>query len=118
MSVLDNCPQLHGGYGNMTEYPISRMWSKHSRTSTRNYSLSTVMWTTPARRAYNPGLKATDLQESPPRKARALGGISRRGRRRGTGRRCLVTPGGGRCRDTRRRFPATGRRTCTAPRSR
>ena len=26
MSVLDECLQLHGGYGYMTEYPISRMW--------------------------------------------------------------------------------------------
>ena len=26
MSVLDECLQLHGGYGSMTEYPISRMW--------------------------------------------------------------------------------------------
>jgi acyl-CoA dehydrogenase len=26
MSVLDQCLQLHGGYGYMTEYPISRMW--------------------------------------------------------------------------------------------
>lgn len=26
MRVLDNCLQLHGGYGYMTEYPISRMW--------------------------------------------------------------------------------------------
>jgi acyl-CoA dehydrogenase len=25
-SVLDQCLQLHGGYGYMTEYPISRMW--------------------------------------------------------------------------------------------
>jgi acyl-CoA dehydrogenase len=26
MHVLDECLQLHGGYGYMTEYPISRMW--------------------------------------------------------------------------------------------
>ena len=26
MTVLDECLQLHGGYGYMTEYPISRMW--------------------------------------------------------------------------------------------
>lgn len=26
MAVLDECLQLHGGYGYMTEYPISRMW--------------------------------------------------------------------------------------------
>lgn len=26
MSVLDDCLQLYGGYGYMTEYPISRMW--------------------------------------------------------------------------------------------
>ena len=26
MSVFDECLQLHGGYGFMTEYPISRMW--------------------------------------------------------------------------------------------
>ena len=24
--VLDNCLQLHGGYGYMSEYPISRLW--------------------------------------------------------------------------------------------
>jgi hypothetical protein len=82
--------------------------------SDTHYALSTVMWTTPARRASNPGLNAPDLPESPPRKARAPDGISRRGRRRGTGRRCLATPGGGRCRDTCRRFSATGRRTCAA----
>ncbi|BDT98211.1 acyl-CoA dehydrogenase family protein [Nocardia sputorum] len=27
MSVADECLQLHGGYGYMTEYPISRMWT-------------------------------------------------------------------------------------------
>ncbi|MFF0632981.1 acyl-CoA dehydrogenase family protein [Nocardia sp. NPDC004151] len=27
MLVLDDCLQLHGGYGYMTEYPISRMWA-------------------------------------------------------------------------------------------
>ncbi|MFI9409817.1 acyl-CoA dehydrogenase family protein [Nocardia gamkensis] len=27
MSVADDCLQLHGGYGYMTEYPISRMWT-------------------------------------------------------------------------------------------
>lgn len=26
MKVLDDCLQLHGGYGYMTEYPISRLW--------------------------------------------------------------------------------------------
>jgi acyl-CoA dehydrogenase len=26
MSVADNCLQLHGGYGYMTEYPIARAW--------------------------------------------------------------------------------------------
>ncbi|MGN6609937.1 MAG: acyl-CoA dehydrogenase family protein [Jatrophihabitans sp.] len=26
MEVLDDCLQLHGGYGYMAEYPISRMW--------------------------------------------------------------------------------------------
>ncbi|ORA82242.1 acyl-CoA dehydrogenase [Mycolicibacter kumamotonensis] len=26
MKVLDDCMQLHGGYGYMTEYPISRLW--------------------------------------------------------------------------------------------
>ncbi len=26
MSVADECLQLHGGYGYMTEYPIARMW--------------------------------------------------------------------------------------------
>lgn len=26
MAVLDECLQLHGGYGYMTEYPISRLW--------------------------------------------------------------------------------------------
>jgi acyl-CoA dehydrogenase len=26
MSVFDECLQLHGGYGYMTEYPISRLW--------------------------------------------------------------------------------------------
>lgn len=26
MHVLDKCLQLHGGYGYMTEYPISRLW--------------------------------------------------------------------------------------------
>jgi long-chain-acyl-CoA dehydrogenase len=26
MALLDECLQLHGGYGYMTEYPISRMW--------------------------------------------------------------------------------------------
>jgi acyl-CoA dehydrogenase len=25
--VLDECLQLHGGYGYMTEYPIARMWA-------------------------------------------------------------------------------------------
>ena len=24
--VLDECLQLHGGYGYMTEYPIARLW--------------------------------------------------------------------------------------------
>ncbi|MEU6184618.1 acyl-CoA dehydrogenase family protein [Nocardia sp. NPDC047038] len=27
MSVADECLQLHGGYGYMSEYPISRMWT-------------------------------------------------------------------------------------------
>lgn len=27
MAVADECLQLHGGYGYMTEYPISRMWT-------------------------------------------------------------------------------------------
>jgi acyl-CoA dehydrogenase len=27
MVALDDCLQLHGGYGNMTEYPIARMWA-------------------------------------------------------------------------------------------
>ena len=27
MQMLDECLQLHGGYGYMTEYPIARMWS-------------------------------------------------------------------------------------------
>lgn len=26
MHVLDDCLQLHGGYGYMQEYPISRLW--------------------------------------------------------------------------------------------
>jgi acyl-CoA dehydrogenase len=26
MSVIDSCLQLHGGYGYMTDYPISRLW--------------------------------------------------------------------------------------------
>ena len=26
MKLLDDCLQLHGGYGYMTEYPISQMW--------------------------------------------------------------------------------------------
>lgn len=26
MTVIDNCLQLHGGYGYMTDYPISRLW--------------------------------------------------------------------------------------------
>ncbi len=25
--VIDDCLQLHGGYGYMTEYPIARMWA-------------------------------------------------------------------------------------------
>jgi acyl-CoA dehydrogenase len=25
--ILDNCVQLHGGYGYMTEYPVARMWA-------------------------------------------------------------------------------------------
>ena len=25
--VLDECVQLHGGYGYMTEYPVARMWA-------------------------------------------------------------------------------------------
>jgi len=25
--VLDECLQLHGGYGFMTEYPIAEMWT-------------------------------------------------------------------------------------------
>ena len=24
--IVDECVQLHGGYGYMTEYPIARMW--------------------------------------------------------------------------------------------
>jgi acyl-CoA dehydrogenase len=27
MGALDECLQLHGGYGYMTEYPIARMWA-------------------------------------------------------------------------------------------
>ena len=27
MVALDDCLQLHGGYGYMTEYPIGRMWA-------------------------------------------------------------------------------------------
>jgi acyl-CoA dehydrogenase len=27
MVALDDCLQLHGGYGYMTEYPIARMWA-------------------------------------------------------------------------------------------
>jgi acyl-CoA dehydrogenase len=26
-AVIDDCLQLHGGYGYMTEYPIARMWT-------------------------------------------------------------------------------------------
>ena len=26
VNVMDRCLQLHGGYGYMKEYPISRMW--------------------------------------------------------------------------------------------
>jgi acyl-CoA dehydrogenase len=26
-SIIDDCVQLHGGYGYMTEYPIARMWA-------------------------------------------------------------------------------------------
>ncbi|MBF6248421.1 acyl-CoA dehydrogenase, partial [Nocardia elegans] len=29
MVALDECLQLHGGYGYMTEYPISRAWVDH-----------------------------------------------------------------------------------------
>ncbi|HWZ56069.1 MAG TPA: acyl-CoA dehydrogenase family protein, partial [Verrucomicrobiae bacterium] len=25
--IVDECVQLHGGYGYMTEYPIARMWT-------------------------------------------------------------------------------------------
>ena len=25
--IVDECVQLHGGYGYMTEYPIARMWA-------------------------------------------------------------------------------------------
>jgi len=25
--VIDECVQLHGGYGYMAEYPIARMWA-------------------------------------------------------------------------------------------
>ena len=25
--IVDECLQLHGGYGYMTEYPIARMWA-------------------------------------------------------------------------------------------
>lgn len=27
MTALDECLQLHGGYGYMSEYPIARMWA-------------------------------------------------------------------------------------------
>ncbi|MEQ8660800.1 MAG: acyl-CoA dehydrogenase family protein, partial [Gammaproteobacteria bacterium] len=29
MSVLDDCLQLHGGYGYMWEFPIARAWAGH-----------------------------------------------------------------------------------------
>jgi acyl-CoA dehydrogenase len=25
--IIDNCVQLHGGYGYMLEYPVARMWT-------------------------------------------------------------------------------------------
>jgi alkylation response protein AidB-like acyl-CoA dehydrogenase len=27
--VIDECVQLHGGYGYMLEYPIARLWADH-----------------------------------------------------------------------------------------